>query len=168
MNRPILARTDIKLDATLDELHEAACAYLEKTFREHGKVDPPMHIVNDGVHWIWVETPSSSNDEHYAMTVAIRSMLLHTDAVALSHLSEAYFQQADRDGNAISTDDIAFVVTVERDGTFLAARWPVTVVANGPNNLGERQDMKGDPTMTNIAGEMWELFGSKRAAAAGE
>lgn len=164
---PYLRRTDIKLDTTFDELHAVACAFVEAEFGRHGKLDPPLYVVNDGTYWIWVNAPCASNDEKYMNVVAVRKILFETTALHYSHMSEAYHFTLDENGTRLG-DDFAFCVTVDRDGTFLVTTWTVTEVANGPNFLGPRTDLQGDPLMTNIAGEMWALYGTNRSAAAGE
>lgn len=166
MNLPYLDRTDIKLDATMQELHDAACARVERQFERDGKLDPPFYVVNDGIHWIWTNTPYASNDERYMTVVVIRDMLAETVAVAYSQASEALHRRLNFEGGELGDDDIAFVVTIDRDGTFLTTRWQVMTVANGLNRLGPRQDTKADPALTRIAGEMFDLFGGRRNAAA--
>ena len=110
MSRPYLARTDIKLHGTIDELHERVCASVEDRF-QRGEAMTPLFVIDDGIHWIWIETPFQTDDEKWIAMQAMTSTMKITDAL---HYAQA-----------LETDTEVTVVTIARAGLYRMACWQI-------------------------------------------
>jgi hypothetical protein len=125
MSLPTLYRTDIQLDATLDTIHEAACRFVEKSFAEHGCA-PFMFVIDDGMHWMWIECPWATPDERHETMTLVRSWVTISSTHAYVGIAEAFLHRTDAERVRVVTDNVAIVHSHDRDGKARVTRWLVT------------------------------------------
>jgi hypothetical protein len=173
--RPVILKTENLAPVSVQRagLHEMACAFVEERFKLKGRCAPVFATAAE-THVAWVECDWANDGEKLASVEMMRITVQATNAHAYSFMTEAWVaafdtlkpDEAERwitfcGEHGVSAlpghlrDDVALVLTFDRQGGCSMSRYLVTQRRRGPNFLGPRVDDDGDTGMT---GRMASLF----------